>query len=347
MLIRSQVLNMIKGRYDSGSLFSQLPPEIIRRIKYSPTPDQDFLGALKDTADGKLEELRAKLEMNPRLLLQAGSVVTPAGILVCDTTILECAIGAGEDEEMIKMIKSYFSKLPGGEEAMESQIERYRPCIQEMQNQKPDDLTWLIDIVKNSSLADVSAELATGDEYDETYQSLLRDALNQFRKEKLDPKHRVITNPQMHCNYQNLAHAFDIHDCEWRNLKEGNNYDRIYLVAQQIIGFIELVELPAYERYVFARGQAEKAIEGKGIERSLKYKYSEGEFPCYDAAKVNSHVGVGFDSAISIYVPGGPAGLASAGGSCVYKTYVEQKLQTCRTYAATPNKENSVCNLLR
>lgn len=344
MLIRSQVINMIKGRYDSGSLFSQLPPEIIRRIKYSPIPDQDFLDALKHTADGTLEELRAKLDVNPRLLLQAGSVVTPAGILVCDTTILECAIGAGEDKEMIEMIKSYFSKLPGGKEAIESQLARYRPCIEELQNQKPDDLTWLIDIVKNSSLRDVAAELATGDEYDETYQSLLRDALNQFRKEKLDPKYRVITKPQMHCNYQNLVHAFDIRDREWDNLKEGNNYDRIYLVEQQIIGFIELVELPAYERYVFARGQAEQAIEGKGIERSLKYKYSGGEFPCYDAANIDSHVGVGFDSVISIY-GGGARGRGAVEGVWrpgFYKTYVEEKIQTCRTCAvtATPTISN-------
>jgi len=304
MLIRSQVVNMIKGRHDSGSLFSLLPREIIRRLKYSPTLDQDFLDALKDAAEGKLEELRAKLEKNSRLVLQAGDVVTPAGLLVLDTTLLECAIGGGEDKEMIEMIKSYFSTLPGGDEAMESQIERYRPCIKEMQNQKPDDLTWLIEIVKKSSLADVAAELATGADYDKTYQSPLRDALNKFRKEKLDPKHRVITKPQMHCNYQNLAHAFDIRDREWSNFKEGNNYDRIYLIEQQIIGFIELVELPAYERYVFAQCQAKQATAGKGIERSLKYKYSAGEFPCYDATLVDSHSGVGFDSAISIFGSG-------------------------------------------
>jgi len=323
MLIRSQVVNMIKGRHDSGSLFSLLPREIIRRLKYSPTPDQDFLDALKDAADGKLEELRAKLEKNPLLVLHAGDVVTPAGLLVLDTTLLECAIGGGEDKEMIEMIKSYFSKLPGGDEAMESQIARYRPCIKEMQNQKHDDLTWLIEIVKNSSLADVAAELATGADYDETYQSPLRDALNKFRKEKLDPKHRVITKPQMHCNYHNLTHAFDIRSREWSNLKE----ERIHLVEQQIIGFIALVELPAYERYVFARGQADKAIEGKGIERSLQYQYSAGEFPCYDARLVDSHSGVGFNSVVSLY--GGWTGHAHWGLSGdFYKNYVEQKLQT-------------------
>ncbi len=213
---------------------------------------------------------------------------------------------------------------------MESQIERYRPCIEEMQNQKPDDLTWLIEIVKKSSLADVAAELATGADYDKTYQSPLRDALNKFRAEKLDPKHRVIATPQIHCNYQNLAHAFDLREREWDNLEEGNNYDRILLVTQQIIGFIELVELPAYERYVFARGQSEREIEIRGIMRSCKYKYGDGEFPCYDASLVASHSGVGFMARGS---QGWPQ-LIAAGA--MYKTYVEQKLQTCRTYAATP-----------
>lgn len=347
MLIRSQVINMIKGRYDSGSLFSLLPKEIIRRIKYSSTPDQDFLDALKNTADGKLEELRAKLERNPRLVLQAGDVVTPAGLLILDTTILECAIGGGEDKEMIEMIKSYFFKLPGGEEAMESQIERYRPCIEGMQNQKPDDLTWLITIVKTSPLADVAAELATGTDYDKTYQSPLRDALNKFREEKLDPKHRVIIKPKIHCNYPNLVHAFDIRDREWNDLKEGNNYDRIYLVERQIIGLIELVELPAYERYVFARDQAEKAADDKGIERSLKYKYGAGEFPCFDATLVVSHSGVGFDSVVSIFGCLGVGGASPVSCAGIIKTYFEKKLQTCRTYAATPTiSADRVCNSL-
>jgi hypothetical protein len=348
MLIRSQVITLLKGRYDSRSSFFKMPYEVIRHMKYSQTPDQEFLGALKDVADGKLEELRVKLEKDPRLVLQAGDVVTPAGLQVQDTTLLECAIGAGEDKEMIEMIKSYFDLLPGGEEAMESQIERYRLCIEAMQTQKPDDLTWLIEIVIKSSLADVAAELATGADYDMTYESPLRDALNQFREEKLAPKHRVINKPRMHCNYQNLTHAFNILDSAWNNLKKGNNYDRIYLVERQIIGFIELVELPAYERYVFAQGQAEAVIAGSGIQRSLKYKYGgEGEFPSYDASLVVGHSGVGFDCFVSIW---GAVGAWVTGASWLvqaYESYVEQKLQACRTYAATPAISTArVCNSL-
>lgn len=104
--------------------------------------------------------------------------MTPAGLIVKHTTLLECALGSG-DHEMIEMIKPYFSEFEGGEEQKERQLERYRPCIEALQKQKPDDLTWLIDIIKTSSMDDVHAELATGDRYDKTYKSPLRDALKQ------------------------------------------------------------------------------------------------------------------------------------------------------------------------
>jgi hypothetical protein len=80
MLIRSQVSSLIKGRYDRNSLFYQLPIELIKHIKYLPTPDQDFLNALEDAAYGRLDALKAKLDVNPRLVLQAGNAISRGGL---------------------------------------------------------------------------------------------------------------------------------------------------------------------------------------------------------------------------------------------------------------------------
>jgi hypothetical protein len=79
------------------------------------------------------------------------------------------------------MIKPYFLELPNGEEEREKQLEYYGPCIEEIKTQKPEDLTWLIEIILASSLEDVAQELATGDHYNPNYQSPLRDAFNKFR----------------------------------------------------------------------------------------------------------------------------------------------------------------------
>ena len=311
MLTRSQTTFLLWARHSKNNRdnpFFNMPKEIIRRIKYLPSPDQDFMDALKEVAEGKLTELRDRLEqakLSPNqeklknLLLQAGDVITPCGLEVRGTTLLECAIGSG-DPEIIDLIKPYFLAFEEGEEEREIQLERYRHCIEEIETQKPDDLTGLIAIIIDSPLKDVRAELATGDDYDWEYKSPLRNALNKFREEKLDPKHRIIDKPRMHCNYQNLIHAYEILDTKWDKLKVNDFYDKHYLISQQIIGLIQLLELPAYERYVFARGQIDTAAAGKEIERSFSCRHGGGYFPMFDTNLINFHKGVGFNSYMSI-----------------------------------------------
>ena len=319
MLTHSQTKFLLLASHSKNNPdnpFSNMPKEVIRNIKYLPNPDPDFLDALKETTDGQLKELRDRLQKAKSdpvklksLLLQAGDVTTPGGLEVRGTTLLECAIGSG-DPEIVALIKPYFLEFEEGVEEREIQLERYRHCIEEIDTQKPDDLTWLIDIIKASSLEDVRAELATGDNYnyDPNYKegnSPLRNALNKFRQEKLDPKHRIIDKPRMHCNYQNLIHAYEILHAEWNKLIVNDSYNKHYLISLQIIGLIQLLELPAYERYVSARGQIDDAIAGKEIERSLACLYgSNGSFPNVDINLINGRTGVGFNSYISIYGAG-------------------------------------------
>lgn len=239
--------------------------------------------------------LLAMLEANPQLLLKAGDVITPGGLDVRGVTIYECLLGAG-DLDLAMKVEPFFEKIENGENERKRQYERYRPHIEGMLRQKPDDLMWLFDVIKKSSAEEVAAELARGDKYDKSYQSPLRDALNKFREAKLDSKVRVITKPRMHCNYQNLIHAYNMLDSEWDNLD-----GKLFLVARQIIGFIELVDLPGYERCLFAGGQVNDAVAGKEIERSFKYKHGSGLFPDFASSLVLAHSGVGFDSYVSIF----------------------------------------------
>lgn len=307
MLNRSPLLalSILKKRKETN-FFTYLPKDILHQIsQFIEAPNSDFAAALHHVAYGELDKAKALLDMNPRLVFFAGTAVTPSGLTIKRTTLLECALGAG-DFEMATMIMPYFSGFDGGEGEKKRQLARYQVLIKDMFNQKPDALKWLIDIVKKSSAEDVSAELATGEKYDGSYQSELRTALNKFREQKLDPKVRVITKPRMHCNYQNLRYAYYLINIEWVNLRKDKwdnhetFYEKIHLVSQQIIGFIQLVELPAYERYLFARGQVKEATEGKKIERSFQYKKPTGSFPCYNSLLINSRSGVGFDSLVGI-----------------------------------------------
>lgn len=308
MLDRGQLLAVFNIFRERGKC---MPSDLIQTInEFSLDHDtDDFRESLRLVAYGELEEVQAMLEKaNQRqgtlplknLLLIHGTAVTPAGLTVKHTTLLECALGSG-DPEMIELIKSYFSRFKGGENEKEKQLARYRACIEDMENQKPDDLSWLFYTIKKASNRDVFEELKTGNDYDPSYKSTLREVLNKFREEKLDPKVRTITKPCMHCNYQNLQAAYDLFNAEWTELTDEITNEKCYLIARQVIGFLELVELPAYERYLFARGQANKAIEGKAIERSLHYIYDpESFFPPCDISVIKARSGIGFDSYISI-----------------------------------------------
>lgn len=314
MLNRSEINIMLMLRNRGDNPFSQLPIDLIREIsEVGQSPGSDFDRAIKHTARGELSQLKSILEKASlmedksklkELLLSPGTATTRCGLLVTYKTLLECALGEG-DREMIAMIKSFFPMLENGKEEMEKQLERYRPAIEALKNQKPDNLAWLFNIIKESSARDVQAELAEGDKYDTSYHSELRTALNKFRKQKLDPKVRVITKPRMHCNYQNLFHAYYMFNSsfdklkEWDDVKKDYNYDKCRLAAQQVIGLIQLVELPAFERYLMARRNQfgmESAGMKKEIVRILDYEFTSGSFPDFDASLMKSHSGFGFVS---------------------------------------------------
>jgi hypothetical protein len=352
-----------------GNIFAELPAEIVHHICTVANPNPRLKKALYHAAFGELDDLKAMLEEAKQeseeslklLLLPTETTGTPFGVTAKNTTLLECATLAG-DPEMVAMIKPYFSQVTDEskkemEHAMERQLARCKRCIDAMKTQKPEDLTDLFNVIKAASAQDVAEELKTGKQYDKKYQSDLRNALNNWRQAKLDSSNReidVLRKPRMFCNYQNWIHVNEYLNIEWdqnkwRNLiVNGDNYAKIYLILRQLRGFIELIELPALERFAFANGEVDPPAAQ--ITRSPNYKYSAGSFPHFDRSSIDSHSGLGFDSYISIY--GGwtpPVGRPGKAGK-VFKTYVEQKLQTCRAYAATTTSNSNselVCNRLK
>ena len=321
MLTRDKAIAfLIANRRQNGNTFfsGRLPPHIMEKIITGDhAPTNDFQSALHHIAWGHLNEAQLLIENNahnPWFFLQEGTVKTSCGQIIVSKTLLECAIGEG-DIGIIAMIKPYFLQFDGGKDAFEKQVEPYRLCINTMDAQEADALTQhhitkLIDIIKNSSLEEVSNELAIGKNYDWNYKSVLRDALNQFRKDKLAPCNRILVDHRMHCNYANLAYVFKvIKEWEQLNLYE-DNYLKAKLIYRQIIGFIQLIELPTYDRYVFAQGQmyqGERWAKDDEIVRTLHFKYDKGqrkytggEFPHFDASLVDAHSGLGFDFFVNI-----------------------------------------------
>ena len=285
MLNRSQIHTMLMLRNREDNIFGKLPIELIREIsEFGQNPNSEFATTLKHVARGELEEAKAMLDQNPRFVLQSGTVMTRAGLMVCQKTPLEVALGEG-DPEMAAMIISYFSQFEGGEREKERQLERYRPLIEHMRNQEPYDLNRLIEIIKNSSAVDVTAALNK----DMEHESKLRDALIQFRK---DVTPGIVKKPQMHYNYQTLIHALEIFDLEFDNLRLASGYNHDKLVWRQVIGYLER-GLPAIGRFAFARGLRDLVENKMPLERKVAFKLTDNSFP--DTSSGDDRKGLGFD----------------------------------------------------
>ena len=271
------------------TLFSALPRDVIRYMGEASAAafntNSDIAKLLGHITYGNLQSVQAMLEINPRLVLQAGNVQTPSGLNVIHTTPLECALGAG-DPEMAKMIARYFDsdKITGGAEVRERQYARYRPHLENILKQKPYNFTLLMATLKKASQQDVAAVLNG----DMTHTSTLRDVLQQFRKDFTPDKIGV----GMHFNYRHLLRAYEVYDQEYNQLRVGGSYDRNHLFCRQVIGFIQR-SLPAIDRMVYAQSIYDVVGMKVEIERSFKFKFSDLDFPV--TARDNSaHSGLGF-----------------------------------------------------
>jgi len=314
-LFGQQLRFVLLAHKHENNFFGNLPDDMIGVIadhmianandywRSEEDPGSEIAQALHYAAYARQEDveaLLAMLEKNPRLLLQAGNVITPGGLDCQQVTLYEFCLGAG-DPELAEKVQAYFAKLTDcdGEKERVRQYERYRPHIEGMLTQEPYDLSSLIGIIKKASTADVTAMLANN----MTHKSDLCDAMIQFRKDHAPGE---LTTPRMHYNYRSLQHAFQRLYDEWDNLYQAcgstDKYDKIRLVWRQLIGFL-LRRLPGVDRCAVAQGlyyllEKQSAEE---FDRSYTFKHypSDGSLPL--TLTDSSAGGLGLDVSLDIY----------------------------------------------
>lgn len=348
MITRDQIKIMLMMRNRGNTVFSNFPEELLQEIsEYGQAPKSEIATALHHAAYARQEDvdaLLAMLDKNPRLLLQAGNVQTPGGDEVRRVTLYEFLLGAG-DAELAGMVQKFFGKIDNGEQERIRQYERYKPHIEGMLTQEPYDLEPLIDLIKKATPEQVTALLKK----DMTGEDDLCNELIQFRK---DWAPKVLTKPCMHYNYASLQHAFELLDREWDNLYKASNdnYDKIRLVWRQLIGF-EMRRLPGIDRCVMAQGLYYVIDKKEVVGRSYALREAGMAGPSFPVTTTDDSIdGLGGDFSVDMFGEQGCESVvagAGRGAGQPWKTYVEQKLQTCRTYAARPNSAaESVCNNL-
>jgi hypothetical protein len=310
-------------------------------------------------------QLNKMLDRHPELLLVKSDVMVPgSGLVVKNVTLYEFCLGAAI--EVANIVAPYFDKIKGkdidGAAERDAQYARYKLSIDKAFTQPAYDWSDLLQKIKDAP-ADVVAALLEAPMLPEDhpfYGSNLYQAILKFRKDwapgVVDGDH-----PQMHDVMKTRegdpskvkefsvlvslqeAHEILFNSREWGNSYSagGNDFNKIRLVWRQVIGFMKR-RLTGEDRCKLAQGFRSLQDLGEKFRRTDQYTDTAGNFP--DTAKDNiitsSDLGGGFS--VDGYFGGGSA-VASfplgRGGRRLWKSYVEQKLQTCRTYAATPTRE--------
>jgi len=304
----TKTMLMIRNRGGENNLFATLPDEIIKRIKYSPSPDPEFLEMLSYAARGEFDKLKQKLdhyaaydvEKLKQFLLEAGDVVTRSGLLVQGTTILKCAFGE-RDPRMVATIKPYFDLFAGGDRERESQLERCREAMARPRNEKPyGALKRLINAIKNSPLMDIRAAL------EKRYEDCNEELRNAFIEFRTVTTLKTLTNPGMHDDPEILIEAFKLlFEDEWKNLitrdeSNNNSYDKHDLIWRQVIGWL-MRNLVGVHRFVFAQDHFKEDTDSDPMSRATNVEgtpvckyYNADSFPDTFPSD-GSLSGLGFD----------------------------------------------------
>lgn len=281
---------------------------------------------LQYVAYGEQTEAEKILKLNPALLLEKGTVVDYSGRTI-QGTALQIALGAEDvgyqkDEEcMVEMIQRYFDKLPDGKQALATQItEQFPEGWEEKENER----------AKNDSdaLNKVIQAIADSNDNDNC-----EAALQAFR-DYLAPKDIIKTGK--HFNAQLLMEASKLYD---DNYSQFGGYDshKNNICWRKVIGTIQRF-LPACYAQAFCQGIYGIVEDGEILRRRLKFRF--GKNPFFFPLDSESAFRLGVDYAGSLGgVPTGAGVGRELDGSVVvgrgtFKTYAEQKFQTCRTYAA-------------
>lgn len=293
MLGRTEFYTLEVLRKHGGNIFSSLPRDLshyLSNVCYSP--NSDIATLLHFIAYGTLPNVKAMLDANPKLVLDAGDVMTPSGLTMKRITPLELALSGGHPD-IAKLVDSAFSRINGSAEQKISyqklkntQYERYRPHLENMLNQKPYNFTNLfVGIVEN----DFEQELGKFREYIKRCAHATKTVGMQF-------------------NYNDVLEFFKFY--EWNLYKF--SYDQCASASRLVYGLI-MRNFPAYNRQVSAQGLYDVVENKAQMDWSFNLKNeADATFPITDGDV--SHSGLGFDYFI--------AGCAAEGhrlgiGACV------------------------------
>ncbi len=305
------LFRIFKKKYDDADIKRLVNNDVIDHIMEAGLDhDPEFEEALHHVAYGNLDKVDDMLHNNSRLLLQAGTVVTRSGLTVKRTTLLECALGAG-DPEMADIMLPYFDYIVEGEEVKQSQLERFRPHIEGMMALNY-DLTVLFEIIQAASDEDVQQALNKNFNHD----SQLNQALQAFR-EAVRPT-EIVTGmhyPHYTTLMQALEKLADIK--EWKALSHDyTNYDKCRLIWRQVIGYLK-ISLPALD----ARCAAGDFREVRSV-NNLNYKNDKSFSDFTGGSEAVSEVG--FDCVMWRFTPTRRPHCATI-RLPFFKTYIEQK----------------------
>lgn len=284
--------------------------------------------------------LAGNIAKRPSLLLEEVTFKEPSGHIL-KGTVYQWALKC-HDVDMCKMMDEHFKTLPNWQEERKKQIKAVFPngvkaCFEA---QKPYDFTTLINIITNSSDADVQSALRH-----EYSMSTLDLRLDEFRYKFAEKSQQEdVFNPQ------HILKALTIYNEQFDNW-DGNRRD---LFWRQIYGYVFRFA-PACYKQAFCQGLYN--LTKKNLPETLARMNTVKNYAYYPGRDVNIHdldgnpsCRSGFDFAV--LSARGACGLAYARTRVidrsrrwrfedVFEIYVKQMHQTCRTYAASANTDAS------
>ncbi|WP_133131063.1 hypothetical protein [Legionella yabuuchiae] len=232
---------------------------------------------LSHVVKGEEAEALKMIDKNPRLLLILSKATDYSGRSYQGLTPFQAALSS-HDVALWKKIESYFDKLPDGEA---EKVRQFRQLFPEgLPQQESYDFTELVQVISNSSDADIMAALRK-----EKNDTPICQALNGFRTAFTD-----LAIKEMFFNPSHLIDALKVYDAQFERWSSWNQRN---LFWRQVIGYTQRF-LPACYAQAFCQGLYYILEVKKPLSRSLKFKYDDASYyPLTDSS------GLGFDFAVA------------------------------------------------
>lgn len=245
---------------------------------------------LSHVVKGEEAEALEMIDANPRLLLILSKATDYSGRSYQGLTPFQAALSS-HDVALWKKIESYFDKLPDGEA---EKVRQFRQLFPEgLPQQESYDFTELVQVISNSSDADIMAALRK-----ENNDTPICQALNGFRTAFTD-----LAIKEMFFNPSHLIDALKVYDAQFDRW----SWNQRDLFWRQVIGYTQRF-LPACYAQAFCQGLYYILEEKEPLSRLLKFRVGGASYyPLTDSS------GLGFDAAA---VCAGPwrGGLAASVG---------------------------------